>query len=518
MAENILQLYADDEQKIKGYPITSAKLVMRENGRSMEDFDKDMTAKHELFEKEAEEKLKSYVDALPSNIKVQREKPENNNVLWLQPEELLEAPQEVTEAMLNRMTEHESQLADIAINIKMLGAKGDGVNDDTDIIQNAINTYSAIYIPKGTYKITKPISISKRVRIYGEDKIYTKLKTDIDISVFNISISYVSISNLTLEGYYTETLVDLKGVGINVNAGSTLIENVRVNYFKNSIIANNGLLSRFSKVLCYGFDVAIFTYNNSNNIVFDKCDLTYGNKAVVVGEGRNTDFINGHIENIKTHAIEVYDEGLVNIKGSYFESVLGNILYVKLNATPLKFKGFKECVNFECNSVYNDSTSAIFKIDCDTVLNIYNNTFTNTIQNNLVDDTSGTGRIFIGKNQLFSDPYSTSTVIPTMLNTALSPFGIMENLDVRADVRVRQPKILTVADFTVAITVDTFVPLFIYCDWLSSGKTITVKSKDGYTVNSGVINTTITTPTIYMLVWRGYSNATYSARLVKVFG
>lgn len=114
MAENILQLYADDEQKIKGYPITSAKLVMRENGRSMEDFDKDMTAKHELFEKEAEEKLKDYVDALPSNIKVQREKPENNNVLWLQPEELLETPQEVTEAMLNRMTEHESQLAEKA--------------------------------------------------------------------------------------------------------------------------------------------------------------------------------------------------------------------------------------------------------------------------------------------------------------------------------------------------------------------------------------------------------------------
>ena len=56
-------------------------------------------------------------------------------------------------------------------NVKMYGAKGDGVTDDTVIIQKLLNKGSdktEIYLPKGKYLITSPLTISKGVHIYGD--------------------------------------------------------------------------------------------------------------------------------------------------------------------------------------------------------------------------------------------------------------------------------------------------------------------------------------------------------------
>lgn len=54
------------------------------------------------------------------------------------------------------------------INVKLLGAKGDGVTDDTAIIQNALNKFKAVYIPEGTYKITT-LFINTDNTILGEN-------------------------------------------------------------------------------------------------------------------------------------------------------------------------------------------------------------------------------------------------------------------------------------------------------------------------------------------------------------
>lgn len=51
MAENIIQLYVDDEKTQKGYPITSAKLVINEKGESMEDFQRAIKNRQDSFEK-----------------------------------------------------------------------------------------------------------------------------------------------------------------------------------------------------------------------------------------------------------------------------------------------------------------------------------------------------------------------------------------------------------------------------------------------------------------------------------
>lgn len=82
-------------------------------------------------------------------------------------------------------------LIDEAVNVKQFGANGDGVTDDTDSIQRAINhvtdttfdkLYSnghfiykkgggTVYIPSGTYRITETIVIGQYCRIVGDSSI-----------------------------------------------------------------------------------------------------------------------------------------------------------------------------------------------------------------------------------------------------------------------------------------------------------------------------------------------------------
>lgn len=74
--------------------------------------------------------------------------------------------------------EHEevtAQLAHIAINVKKFGAKGDGVTDDTESIQNAIdhvlnNGGGTVFIPNGRYRIAGYIEYGSNMRLLGSGR------------------------------------------------------------------------------------------------------------------------------------------------------------------------------------------------------------------------------------------------------------------------------------------------------------------------------------------------------------
>jgi len=54
----------------------------------------------------------------------------------------------------------DAQLAGFAINVKTLGAVGDGVTDDTQAFLNAITNAKQIFVPSGTYLISQPLDIT----------------------------------------------------------------------------------------------------------------------------------------------------------------------------------------------------------------------------------------------------------------------------------------------------------------------------------------------------------------------
>jgi len=52
-------------------------------------------------------------------------------------------------------------------NLLSLGAKGDGVTDDTKAIQDAIDSHDVIYVPQGWYRLTKPIRLKPQTVLIG---------------------------------------------------------------------------------------------------------------------------------------------------------------------------------------------------------------------------------------------------------------------------------------------------------------------------------------------------------------
>ncbi|MCE5227769.1 MAG: gluconolaconase [Porphyromonadaceae bacterium] len=70
-------------------------------------------------------------------------------------------------------------------NIKDLGAKGDGTTDDTEIIQNAINTHRNIYFPTGWYRITKTLKMSPGTNLIGFHPFATQLVIDESTPAFS---------------------------------------------------------------------------------------------------------------------------------------------------------------------------------------------------------------------------------------------------------------------------------------------------------------------------------------------
>ncbi|MDR1782677.1 MAG: SMP-30/gluconolactonase/LRE family protein [Dysgonamonadaceae bacterium] len=53
------------------------------------------------------------------------------------------------------------------INLKSLGAKGDGQNDDTQILNHAIENHQIIYLPSGHYRVSEPIVLKPNTILIG---------------------------------------------------------------------------------------------------------------------------------------------------------------------------------------------------------------------------------------------------------------------------------------------------------------------------------------------------------------
>lgn len=56
------------------------------------------------------------------------------------------------------------------VSVKDFGAVGDGVTDDTQAIQNALDTARVVYLPKGVYKITNTLTVPQTGGIVGDNE------------------------------------------------------------------------------------------------------------------------------------------------------------------------------------------------------------------------------------------------------------------------------------------------------------------------------------------------------------
>lgn len=114
------------------------------------------------------------------------------------------------------------------INVKCIGAKGDGISDDTSYFQEAINSGMIIFIPNGTYVVNELKFNSERIQIIGETNTFINSSVDWDfkdisnVYVKNITMNtgkiiiYKDYSNLRDKNMYLENVLNTSGTSWNL--------------------------------------------------------------------------------------------------------------------------------------------------------------------------------------------------------------------------------------------------------------------------------------------------------------
>ncbi|MBR9689176.1 BppU family phage baseplate upper protein [Bacillus cereus] len=204
----------------------------------------------------------------------------------------------------DRIDAEQVRITEIAINIKTLGVKGDGITDDTTAIEKAFrdNPYKIMYFPDGNYRVTRPIRISadnslelsKNARIYADaaiDYIFDfntsrKINSIYDLSKDCFIIGGTLDSNgkakdiLRLNKFMHFTLYDVEfknGVnrGLVVNdTGAMAAELIAMNlHFINEVtppdlanctaIVNLGTDNHFSDIITINWSVGFYDKGNA---------------------------------------------------------------------------------------------------------------------------------------------------------------------------------------------------------------------------------------------------------------
>lgn len=157
--------------------------------------------------------LSDYVDHYFDNLDIQEE---INHKL----DEMAENG--TLEEIVSRYFEH------IVITPLQFGAEGDGVTDDTESVQNAID-YAiangvALHIPDGTYLVSQ-LTINGRITMYGNGvnsviKSIDSNNEDCVIYIVNAGINYCSIHDFKIDGNKANQSSAVDGIKLYVNSNT----------------------------------------------------------------------------------------------------------------------------------------------------------------------------------------------------------------------------------------------------------------------------------------------------------
>lgn len=248
------------------------------------------------------------------------------------------------------------------INIKQCGAKGDGVTDDTDAIQKAINNYRNIFIPDGTFIVTKSLLLNESTAFFGcgemsvlkkggDENIYFNLFTGMQIT------KKYTFSSLKFDGNcnnfkhmysYTTDFGGYKQLETanewNLFASSAnilVIENCKFNNIHGNVISNA-----------------------SNNVIVNNCDFNMieGASAVRLWGGQNLWVVNSRFNNINVFPNTLY----INGAETTFEDAVSNKYSMQYGDAVSSFCRY----SFIHNNLFKNISRMAFTHDMNSALNI----------------------------------------------------------------------------------------------------------------------------------------------------
>lgn len=242
------------------------------------------------------------VEAVPSGVTIDNEdywvQIANYDALYTAFNSRITANEDAIADISPRLTSAESSITDLTSDVDKFktlittfeehGAVGDGVTDDTDAIQEAINSAYIVLAENSTYKISSTIDVPSNVTVDLEGATIT-LSAAIPATIFNVTGSHdVTIKNGKIVGVW---LAGYEANHFMINLYSSknvLIESMEL--FNNK---SDGIYIGYP----YGSNVTTF---ETENIVVRNCYLHHiGRNGIVICSGINVDIDNVLFKDIK---------------------------------------------------------------------------------------------------------------------------------------------------------------------------------------------------------------------------
>lgn len=177
---------------------------------------------------------------------------------------------------MSKALKNKVKLNDV-VSVRDLGAVGDGVTDDTAVIQSALDSGKSVYIPQGTYLITAALQLKTTSQmVYGDGQLSVLLTaTDIETMYSSTSVFGVVLADLNFKNTVSEAITGPTHFHVHFGTGASgcTIRNCGFN------TALTGSIVRTTHHAGVWFEGA-----NLNNIL----DCTFGQAQILMGSTDST--------------------------------------------------------------------------------------------------------------------------------------------------------------------------------------------------------------------------------------
>ena len=237
------------------------------------------------------------------------------------------------------------RIFDSDINVKWFGAKGDGSTNDATVLNQIITEFKAtgasIYFPKGNYKITSDVIITRGINLHGEG--YSSKITGDGGGLVLLKDS-LSSNNYTHVNNLSVVRADETGVGIDVQGSNVygVTRWVLRNIYLTRTGTKYGIGLRVTGawncmmegVYISGWDTGMQINQNIglagglNSAIFEGGQIEGNNKGVDINAGISLSFRNVALELNTTYNVKVKEVNNLTFDNCYFELNAGSDLNI----------------------------------------------------------------------------------------------------------------------------------------------------------------------------------------------
>ncbi len=279
------------------------------------------------------------------------------------------------------------------LNIKDFGAVGNGIKDDFDAINNAIEFASKIivreknkigcvtlYFSPGTYKIGKPIKVPKMVNLAGEINHRSVLKVD------NIDSEAIIITNNEIDKINNVTdynlIKDLVIEGPDKGKDPFVWKNIKRNNPSSVGIRVEGVRNRIENCVIDGFLWAGIEINKSYANFITDCFIKNNRIGIVVSNTSTTSYINNNEIRLNAIGVHIKNQSFSNfINNNLIEANISNYLEAETNISGGEIVSKGKAILIE-NSMMNYINNNFFEQHFVSVT--LSNSYKNSINNNFI--------------------------------------------------------------------------------------------------------------------------------------